>query len=65
MRGMISRSCPPRESVLEALERAMVVALARANAARAAGDTSGVAYWTSRLTWLATRAAEYLTETAA
>lgn len=58
MRGLISRACPPRESVLRACEVEMCCALANANSALRSGDVSGYAKHWARLCQLATQAAE-------
>ncbi len=58
MRGMIHRSCPPRESVLQAAEIEMSRALADANRARDEGDTAGYARHLARLHALVEQAAE-------
>lgn len=60
----INKGTPPAASILEACERAMCVALHKANEARRAKDTSGEAKWLARLAWWCERATERLAEVA-
>ena len=57
---LINRTCPPRESVLQAAEVAMCVALAEANRARSRGDEAGYVRHMARLCALQEQAAEVL-----
>lgn len=58
MRGLIHFGCPPRESVLQAAEREMCIALADSIAARKRGDTAGEAAALARLHQLVEQAVE-------
>ena len=60
MRGLISFACPPRESVLQAAEREMCIALVEAGDARKRGDDAGEAAALSRLHQLVEQAIEML-----
>lgn len=64
MRGVITRRCPPRESVLQAAEIEMTRALADANAARDEGDVSAYARHLARLHALVEQAAELVRRSA-
>lgn len=58
----INHLTPPRASVLEACERMMTCALARANEALREGNHVAWARHTARLNWLTSWATEYLQE---